>query len=149
MESSVPTNFFLIILAALGGIAVSIQAQFMSTLDKHLGTLSATFFTYGSGAIIIALITLALRGGNFRLWGDVPPAAFLAGVLGLIIVATVSYTVPRLGLVPAFTVLVSAQFILSAIIDHFGLFGAAVMPINPTRMLGMGTVLFGTWLIIK
>lgn len=142
-------SFFLIILAAIGGIAVSIQAQFMSTLDKHLGTLSATFFTYGSGAIVIAFITLAVKGGNFRLWGEVPPAAFLAGVLGLIIVGTVSHTVPRLGLVPAFTVLVSAQFIVGALIDHFGLFGAAVMPINTTRILGMGTVLFGTWLIIK
>ena len=149
MESSVTNPLYLIFLAAIGGIAVSIQAQFMSTLDKHLGTLSATFFTYGSGAIVIALITLAFRGGNFRLWGDVPPSAFLAGVLGLIIVGTVSYTVPRLGLVPTFTVLVSAQFILSAIIDHFGLFGAAVMPINPVRVLGMGTVLLGTWLIIK
>jgi bacterial/archaeal transporter family-2 protein len=75
--------------------------------------------------------------------------AFLAGVVGLLIVGAIGYSVPRLGLVPALTLIVAAQFIAAAVLDHYGLLGAAVRPLDAARGLGILVLLLGVWLIIR
>jgi transporter family-2 protein len=92
---------------------------------------------------------LAARGGNLRAWHAVPWYALTAGLFGLVIVGTIGYTVPRLGLSTAFTVIVAAQFIVAALIDHFGWLGAEVRPMELTRFAGIGVLILGVWLIIR
>ena len=50
------TPLFLILLAAIGGIAGTLQAHFMGVLDQNLGTAESMFITYGSGGLIIGLV---------------------------------------------------------------------------------------------
>ena len=73
----------------------------------------------------------------------------MLGALGLVIIGSISYTVPRLGLAAAFTILVATQFIAGALLDHFGLLGAEVRPLDLSRSLGIVVLLLGTWLIIR
>ncbi|MBI3360873.1 MAG: DMT family transporter [Chloroflexi bacterium] len=54
----------LVLIAAIGGIAVALQAQFMGLMDKGIGTVESVFITYGSGGLVIGLVMLVLRGGN-------------------------------------------------------------------------------------
>ena len=140
---------FLILVAGVGGVAVALQAQFNGRLDQGIGTLESIFITYSVGAILIALIMLMLRGGNLDAWRDVPWYTLTTGLLGLVIIGTISYSVPRLGLATAFTIIVAVQFILGALFDHFGLLGAAVRPLDVTRISGILILLLGTWLIIR
>ena len=79
----------------------------------------------------------------------VPWYALTTGVLGLVIVGTIGYTVPRLGLATAFTIIVAAQFAVAALIDHFGLLGAAVRPMELSRLTGIGVLILGVWLITR
>lgn len=144
-----PSTLFLISLAVVGGIAVALQAQFMGQLDRGIGTLESVFITYSSGGLLIALITLGLKGSNLAAWRSVPPYTLSAGILGLIIVGTISYTAPRLGLVVTFTVLVTTQFAVGAFVDHFGLFNTVVRELDLSRAIGIGTLLAGVWLIIR
>lgn len=144
------TSFIaLVIIAVIGGITVVLQAQMIGLMEQKMGTLESVFMTYGSGGLLISLILLAIRGGNLREWVNVPWYAFLAGIMGLIIIGTIGYTVPRLGLVTAFTILVATQFIGGALIDHLGLMGAEVRLLDPPKLLGMGVLLVGVWLIIR
>lgn len=143
------TFILLVVVAAIGGIAVTLQAQFMGLMDSGMGTLESMFITYGSGAALISIAILLLRGANLGAWRHVPSYALTAGVLGLIIIGAIGYTVPRLGLVPALTILVAAQFIAAGLINHFGILGASLQPLDLTRLLGMAVVLFGIWLIIR
>ena len=92
---------------------------------------------------------LASRGANLRSWQEVPWYALSAGVLGLVIVTTISYTVPRLGLSRAFTIIVASQFLTAALLDHFGLLGAVMRPLDLSRSLGFGVLILGVWLIMK
>ncbi len=138
-----------IIIAAIGGIAVTLQAQFMGLMDKNIGTLESMFITYGIGGLIIGFAMLANRGGNLSAWGSVPWYALSAGVLGLIIVGTIGYSTPRLGLVTTLTILVASQFIVGALLDHFGILGADLRPLNLTRLGGIGVMMLGVWLIIR
>ena len=139
----------LIAIAIIGGVAVTLQAQFMGVMDQSLGTLESIFITYGSGAVLIGLVMLVVRGGNLHAWRTLPWHVFLAGATGLLIVGGLSYVTPRLGLVATFTIFVAAQFVFGTAMDHFGLFGATVRPVNFSTLAGMVIVLTGVWLIVR
>ena len=138
-----------IIIATIGGIAITLQAQFMGLMDKNIGTLESMFITYGIGGLIIGIAMLLNRGGNLSAWRSVPWYTFTAGVLGLIIVGSIGYSTPRLGLVTTLTILVASQFIIGALLDHFGILGADLRSINLSRLGGVGIMLLGVWLIIR
>lgn len=139
----------LITVAALGGIAVTLQGQFMGLIDQRLGTRASVFITYASGGLVVALAVLLSGGWNLKGWQSVPWYAYTTGLLGLFIVGTISYTVPRLGLTAAFTIAVASQFILAALLDHFGLLGGAVRPLDLSRSFGIGILILGVWLIVR
>ena len=139
----------LIAIAAIGGVTVALQGQFMGLMDKTIGTRESVFITYASGGILAGIVMMASRGGNLRAWHEAPGYTLSAGVLGLVIVAAIGYTVPRLGLSKAFTMIVAFQFLTSALLDHFGLLGAAVRPLDLSRILGFSFLILGVWLIMK
>ncbi len=143
------SSTLLIVIAVVAGAAVAVQAQFMGQLDRGIGTLESMFITYGGGGLLIAIATLAQRGGNLTAWRNVPAYALSSGVLGLAIVGGIGYAAPRLGLVATFSILVTTQFIVSALVDHFGLLGNTVQILNMSRMAGIGLLLVGVWLIIR
>jgi transporter family-2 protein len=139
----------LITIAALGGIAVALQGQLMGLIDQRLGTKASVFITYASGGLVIALAFMLSGGWKLKGWQHVPWYAFGTGLLGLFIVGTISYTVPRLGLTAAFTIAVASQFIIASLMDHFGLLGAVVRPLDLSRLLGIGILILGVWLIVR
>ena len=137
----------LILIAALGGVAVSLQAQFMGLIDKRVGTLESMFITYGIGGLLIALMMLFQREHNLAAaWDALPWYTWSSGLFGLVIVGTIGFSTPRLGLVTALAIIVGAQFATGAVIDHFGLFGADVRPLDLARVAGLGLILVGVWL---
>ncbi len=140
---------FLISIAIMGGIAISLQGQFMGLMDRGLGTLASVFVTYVSGGLIMLLLMIALRGGNLKNWQSVPWYAFSAGILGLVIVGSIGYVVPRLGVAKGFMLTIISQFLIASLIDHFGFFGATVRPMDVTRSVGLCFMLLGVWLVVK
>lgn len=144
------SNFLgLVVIAIIGGAVVTLQAQMIGLMDQQIGTLESVFITYVSGGVLILLLLTTLRGGNLGAWNKAPWYALTAGAMGLVIIGTLSYTVPRLGLVPTFTIFVASQFIIGALLDHFGLLGATIRPIDLPRLVGVGVLLVGVWLILR
>jgi transporter family-2 protein len=70
-------------------------------------------------------------------------------VLGLIIVGTLGFSTPRMGLIAAFTVFIAAQLLMGVLIDHFGLIGAAQRPLTLSRAVGVAVMLAGVWLTLR
>ncbi len=143
------STLFLILLAVVAGIAVSLQGQFMGLMDRALGTRESIFVTYAGGGLMITLLMLAFRGSHLKNWQTVPWYAFGSGILGLIIVGSIGYVVPRLGVAKGFTLIVASQFVIAALIDHFGFFGAGVRPLDLTRLLGLCLILLGVWIAVR
>jgi transporter family-2 protein len=139
----------LIVVAVIGGISVAFQAQMMGLLDKSIGTVEGVFITYAGGGLLISLVLIFMRGGNLGAWQGVPWYAYTSGALGLIIVGAIGYSAPRLGLVATFTIIVSCQFMVAALIDHFGLLGATIRPLDLSRLLGISLLLAGIWLTMR
>jgi bacterial/archaeal transporter family-2 protein len=138
----------LVILAIVGGIASAIQGQFMGIMDERVGSKESVFITYAVGGVLIALIIMASRGVHLSSWQSLPWYTFTAGFLGLLIVGTVGYTVPRLGMAKAFTVIVASQLLTALLFDQFGLFGAAVRTLTLSRLIGLIFTILGVWLVL-
>jgi transporter family-2 protein len=139
----------LVILAIVGGIAVALQGNFMGIMDQRIGSIESVFITYASGGLLAALLMILARGGHLSAWHNAPWYALTAGVLGLVIVGTIGYTVPRLGLTVAFTVIVATQLVVAVILDHFGLLGAAVRTMDLSRVAGLIFLILGVWLVLR
>lgn len=139
----------IIAVAVTAGFISTLQGQFMSILDKGIGTQESVFITYGSGGLLIGLSMLFVRGGNLSAWTGVPWYALLAGVSGLAVVGGIGFSVSRLGVASAMTVFLVGQFGLAVLLDHFGLLGAETRPLNWSRVAGIVVVLVGTWLVVR
>ena len=139
----------LVILAVIGGIAVALQGHFMGIMDQGIGSKESVFITYAGGGILAVLMMIAARGGHLNAWQSVPWYALTSGVLGLVIVAVIGYTVPRLGLTTAFTVLVASQLVVAVMLDHFGVLGASVRTMDLPRITGLVFLILGVWLVLR
>jgi transporter family-2 protein len=135
--------------AVVGGVAVTLQSQFMGAMNQRLGTLESVCITYASGGLLIALVMLVLRGGQLAGWSRLPWYVLTTGLLGLVIVGAIAYATPRLGLVTTFTIMLASQFLLAALLDHYGLLGATLRPVDWSRLLGISVMLLGVWLTVR
>ncbi|MCB0061808.1 MAG: DMT family transporter [Caldilineaceae bacterium] len=141
-----------LVVATLGGIAVTLQGNFMGTMTRHMGTLESMFITYGSGGLVVTALFLmrALTvGSGLSQWREVPVYAFGAGLLGLVIVGSIGFATARYGLIATFAIILVAQYSSAAVIDHFGLFGAPVQALDPLRTVGIVLLLIGAWLVLR
>ena len=143
------TPFLFILLAIVGGVAGTLQANFMGVMDQNLGTVESMFITYGGGGLVIGLAMLFLRGGNLGAIVTLPWYVLSAGLLGLVVVGILGFAAPRIGLVPVMTLFVASQFVVAAVLDHFGLLGAEVRSLDLSRVSGLGVILLGLWLVIR
>ena len=140
---------FLIILVGLaGGVAVGLQGPLASMISQRLGIFESVFIVH-LGGMLIALVPMLIYGSKLAQWRSVPWYALGAGIFGLIVIASISYMIPRVGVAAAVTSVVAGQLLVSAVLDHFGLLGAAVKPLDLTRILGLGVVMLGVWLTVK
>ena len=133
----------------LGGVAVGIQAPLASLISNRLGVLESVFIVHMGGAVAAAIPLLLMGGGKLGAWRSLPWYAPWTGVLGLIVLSAISYTIPRLGIAPTVVLLVVAQLIIGALLDHFGWLGAASRPINLSRIIGIAVLFLGTWLMVR
>ena len=143
-------SILLIILVGLaGGIAVGLQSPLASMITQRLGTFESVFIVHVGGALISLLPLLFMNGGKLSQWRSVPWYALGAGFFGLIVIAAISYMIPRVGVAASITTIVAGQLLVATILDQFGWLDASVRPLDPTRILGLVIVLLGVWLTVK
>jgi transporter family-2 protein len=118
-------------------------------MDQGIGSKETIFITFAGGGIFASVMMIAARGGHLHAWQNVPWYALTAGALGLLIVGTIGYTVPRLGLTTALTMLVASQLVAAVVLDHFGILGATVRTIDLPRIAGLTFLVVGAWLVLK
>jgi len=140
-------SILLIILIGLaGGVAVGLQSPLASMISQRLGLFESVFIIHLGGALIPLLI---YGGGKLAQRRNVPWYALGAGIFGLIVVGSVSYMIPRIGIAAAITTIVAGQLLVGTILDHYGLLGSSGRSMDLTRAFGLAVVLVGVWLTVK
>jgi len=140
---------FIILVGLAGGVAVGLQSPLASMLTQRLGIFESVFIVHIGGAVIALIPLLFYSGGRLGQWKGVPWYALGAGVFGLIVIAAISYMIPRVGVAASITTIVAGQLMVGSLLDHYGFLEAVVRPLGLTRIIGMAVVLLGVWLTVK
>jgi len=132
----------LIMLAA--GLGIPVLAALNARLGANIGSPAAAalilFVVALTGTGAVTLVTGP--GALARLPGQ-PWHLFLAGLLVAFYVLAITYVAPVFGVGNAVFFVLLGQLISAALIDHFGLFGAQVTPLNLLRAGGIAVMALG------
>jgi transporter family-2 protein len=139
----------LILIGLAGGIAVGLQSPLASMMTQKLGLFESAFIVHIGGAVIALIPLLVFGGGRLSQWRSVPWYALGAGIFGLVVIASISYMIPRVGVAAAITTIVAGQLLVASVLDHFGMLGATVRAFDASRVIGMSVLLAGVWLTVK
>ncbi len=138
-------------LAVAAGLAGSIQVAVMSALGKRIGVVEALGFSAVLTAVLAVVVLLLFRGslGGFARAVHQPWWMLLGGVMGLVIVFTVTYAGPRIGVAATVGILIAGQLVAGAAIDRWGLLGSPRIPLHWPRLLGLALLAAGAALSLR
>lgn len=145
MQALIP----ILLIGLVSGVAVGLQSPLASMISQRLGMLESIFIIHIGGALLIAVPLIMFGGGNLGNWRSLPWYALAAGSMGLIVVAGISFLIPRVGVASAIILIIAGQLLISSILDHYGLLGVQVRHMDPPRILGLVIVFIGAWLTVR
>ena len=138
-------------LSVVAGLAGAMQVSCMSQLGDRITVVGATAFATLFTALVAVLLLLIFRR-SFAAYRDAfhhPWWMLMGGLLGLLIIFTVTYAGNRLGVAATVGILIAGQLIMGAAIDRFGLFGSTKIPLHWPRVLGIVLLGAGAALSLK
>jgi len=140
-----------VLLTALTGGLVALQAPINSHLGRSIGTFQTVFLSFAIGALAMAAIAALTRGGLGQLSGvrDVSILYLTGGLLGAAYVGSVLVTVRYIGLGGVTVATISAQLAVAVVVDHFGWLGVEKQPIDLARVMGVVLLAAGTYLVVR
>lgn len=145
------TRGLAVLLAAIAGALVGMQAPVNSRLGRTLGSVQAATFSFVVGTVALALVASLFYGGlgSFGDAGKAPWWALVGGLLGAVYVTVAILTVRTLGVSGLTAIVISGQLAAAVAIDRFGLLGVAKQPIGVGRVIGLVLLVVGVLLVVR
>lgn len=142
-------TWMVVIIGLIGGAAVGLQSPLAGSMAQRVGGTASSLIVHLSGAMFSGIFLILKGGEKIVEWRSLPWYMLTAGIFGLILYQTIGITLPRLGSTMMIVLIIIGQLVLGAVIDHFGWLGVVQRPIDLTRILGMGALILGGYLIAK
>ena len=139
-------SFKYAIWALMAGVMIPVMAMLNARLGRHLGEpLHAPIILFGVGLIFCLLCSLLFTRSlpDLTRLGHSELINFGGGMIVAFYVISATMVAPHFGVANFIMFAVVSQIIGSVLIDHFGLFGAAVRPVNGLRLLGIVVLVSG------
>jgi transporter family-2 protein len=138
-------------LAISAGLAGSVQVAVMSHLGERIGVFEALAFSTLLTAVLAFVVLAAVRhtAAGYERALHQPWWMLIGGVMGLLIVFTVTYAGPRIGVAATVGILIAGQLAAGAAIDKWGLFGSERIALHWPRLLGILLLGVGAALSLK
>jgi transporter family-2 protein len=140
-----------VILTALVGGLIALQAPINSMLGKATGSFQAAFLSFAIGTVVLAVIAAFAKGG-FGTMGEARSLSWIyltGGLLGAAYVTTVLVTVRELGAGPVVAATIAGQLSASVVLDQFGLLGLPKDPITFGKVVGIVLLAAGVYLVVR
>lgn len=141
------STLVVVLVGIAGGLAAAIQSGSLGAMEERVGTLASTFITYGLGGLVVGLAMLFFGRERLSGVGTLPWWAYLAGIMGLVIVSSLGITTSRFGIATGMTLFTAATLTFGVLIDQLGLMGDA-RTIDYSKLIGLVLVIGGTWLTV-
>ena len=139
-----------VILTAVAGGLIALQAPLNAGLGKATGNLPAALVSFSIGtAALAAIVVLSGKAGGIGGASDISWYYLLGGFLGAIYVFNALVAVSAIGAGGVAAATIFGQLTASVAIDRLGLFGLDEVPLTPERVLGVALLLAGTILVVR
>jgi transporter family-2 protein len=145
-------NWWLIALALGVGAFAAVQAGANARLSEATKTPAAAGPLTAVVAVLAMLAVVAATRAPLPSREDLVSApwwAWVGGLAGAAYVLVAILAARPLGAVALAGFVVCGQLVASVVLDHFGLVGFEHRPVNPARLLGVGLLLAGVYLVHK
>lgn len=138
-------------MTAVAGLAGSVQVAVMGRFGERLGVVEAlAFATMLTAVFSFAFLLVARQSvGAYADGVRAPIWLWSAGLMGLIVILSITFATPRIGATATIGLLIAGQLAMGTVIDRFGLFGLERIPIDATRVVGIGLLAVGAALSLK
>lgn len=139
-----------VMLTAIVGGLIALQPPVNAGLGKVTGTVAAAFVSFLIGTLILAaLVAVSGQADGLRSTFDVEWYYLAGGALGVAYVFTVLVTVSSIGAGGVAAATITGQLTASVIIDRLGILGLEEQALSAERLLGVGLLLVGTYLVVR
>ena len=142
-------TIIVIIIGLIGGVAVGFQSPIAGAMSTRLGSISASFLIHLSGLILSSVLLFARGGEKIQEWRSLPWYMLGAGVFGVILFVTISFTLPRLGGTMMITLIIIGELLAGVVVDNFGWFGVPLHPVDLSRLIGVILLIGGGYMISR
>jgi transporter family-2 protein len=134
----------------LAGVGIPLLAALNAALGVHMGSPAAAATVLFVVAFLACAIVVSVTGPAALLHVATAPKHLLfAGLFVAFYVLSVTFIAPHFGVGNAVFFVLLGQLLSAAAIDHFGLFGARVSPLDATRALGIALMAAGVFITQK
>lgn len=139
----------LLLLAALGGMAIALQTLVNARLQQSAGNpvlAAAISFAVGLVGLLIAL-PMYTGSTHASTLTQAPWWAWIGGLLGAFYIVLTILLLPRIGAAALISATVVGQMLFSLAADHYGILGTQVRTASPSRLVGAALLIAGVFLI--
>ncbi len=146
---------FYVLWAVLTGVFIAIQSSTNTALRIQLDSPWVSALTnFAVGILALFLIVLLIKPETFVAFkpifaGNVPIWKMIGGFLGAFFVVSMTILVPHLGIGRVMILYLFGMIVMSAVIDHFGLFGMPIDKITVSKAIGIACLVVGVILTQK
>ena len=142
--------FYLVfVVVLLAGAGIAVQMPMTAIAAQRIGLSESVLVVNVIGLATIAVVLFFKGGSNLAAWRSLPWYAYLAGPIGIGVMAAIAFAIPRIGVSSALTLSIAAQLFVSAILDHIGFLGLPVRPLEWPRVIGAVIVTFGVYIVVR
>lgn len=142
------TSVLLLLFAVVAGAFLPLQAGINARLAHFVGgPVRASAISFGVGALALFLVVLLFYRTAHTRTGAAPWWAWVGGLLGAFYVTATVVVPVRIGAAAFFGILVSAQLVMSVLIDQFGWLKFPHHHTSPLRLLGVALLIAGALLV--
>ena len=141
-----------LVLVLATGILIPAQAAMNAKMRMFvLNPMYSALINFGIGAIaliVVTFVTVAIgQASSWRGASEAPWWAWCGGFVGALFVTVSVLSIPHIGATGFSIAVIAGQLFGAVIVDHFGWFGLEQHLISTPRMIGVGLLMAGVWLI--
>jgi bacterial/archaeal transporter family-2 protein len=142
------TSLLLLLSAVVAGAFLPVQAGVNARLAHFVGgPVRASMISFAVGALALFLVVLLFYRHASSHPRDAPWWAWVGGLLGAFYVTATVVVPVRIGAAAFFGVLVTAQLVMSVLIDQFGWLSFPKHEASPLRLVGVAMLVGGVLLV--
>ncbi|MQW92665.1 EamA-like transporter family protein [Acinetobacter wanghuae] len=141
--------YIMLFVVILAGAALCAQSSINGRLGSEVGVLESAWLTFVVGAMISFLIAFFFEPVHALNLFTAPRWQLTGAFFGVAYMLVIVFAMPRLGAAATTVAVISGQLLMSLLIDHFGWFQNAVIPLDSSRLAALILLAIALFFIYK